>query len=185
MAQYNGYVDVPHGSYQEWRDATLGNGYDVDYSFGDQCWDFCALLWYQYGLRLITKTGGGLACDCWLVSKDANAQPPFKAISGKQNIKRGDVLVWNISGLHPGSHIAFADEDYNGTDRLNCLGQNQQGNGSGWPATIVGQPLNDFLGLFRNTNWEGGEPEPEPSETGIIKKSKFPWGVALNTWYKR
>ena len=35
MAHYTGYISVPHASYQQWRDATLGNGYNVDYAFGD------------------------------------------------------------------------------------------------------------------------------------------------------
>ena len=67
MAQYNGYVTEPHATYQDWRDATLGNGYNVDGMYGNQCWDFCALLWWQYGLTLYTKPGGGTAQDCWNV----------------------------------------------------------------------------------------------------------------------
>ena len=38
MAQYNRYVYVPHDTYQEFRDATLGNGYNVDNRYGNQCW---------------------------------------------------------------------------------------------------------------------------------------------------
>lgn len=168
MAQYNGYVSVPHGSYQQWRDATLGNGYDVDGWYGDQCWDFCALLYRQYGLTLVTKAGGGGARDCWEVSRYINSQPPFDSITGVQNIKRGDIIVLggSISG-----HICFADEDYshsyidaNGIRRLPCLGQNQRGNGSGYPATVDDIGLTYFLGIFRNTMWKGDSPIPEPVE---------------------
>ena len=52
MAQVNGYVPVAHGSYNQWRAATLGNGYNVDFRYGNQCWDYCALLYWQYGLTL-------------------------------------------------------------------------------------------------------------------------------------
>lgn len=180
MAQYNGYVDVPHGSYDEWRNATLGNGYDVDYYAGDQCWDYPALLYHQYGLVLITKAGGGSAQDCWLVSRQANSRPPFESIDGVANIKRGDIVVFG-GGLF--GHIAFADEDYHGGTRLWCLGQNQKGNGTGYPVTRDNLFLGDFLGIFRNTNWTGSPTPPQPEEKK--KKHKFPWAIALNHWYNK
>lgn len=179
MAQYNGYVDVPHGSYQEWRDATLGNGYDVDYTYGNQCWDFCALLWYQYGLRLITKPGGnGTAQDCWLVSRAANAVPPFEAVYNKQEIKRGDVVVLGATYGGGTGHIAFADEDYNGTDTMDLLGQNQ-GQGNLAPSNVTPLNIARFLGAFRNTDWDDSPPEPYQ---GGIRAKKFPWPVAWNNW---
>jgi hypothetical protein len=169
MAQYYGYVRVPHGSYQQWRDATLGNGYDVDGWYGDQCWDFCALLYRQYGLTLVTKAGGGGAVDCWRVSRYVNSQPPFESFTGVQNIKRGDILVFNATPYNSAGHICFADADYsdsfidaNGVRRLACLGQNQRGNGSGYPATVDNINLANFLGIFRNTMWRGDTPTPTP-----------------------
>ncbi len=180
MAQYNGYVNVAHGTYQEWRDATLGNGYNVDGAYGNQCWDFCALLWWQYGLRLITRPGGnGTAEDCWLISRDANAVPPFIAVYGVENIKRGDVVVFQGTTSYPTGHIAFADQDYADrvNNRLNFLGQNQ-GQGSSNPSNIANLPLTNFLGIFRNTNWQQPEPEPEEEK----KKRKFPWVVAWSHW---
>lgn len=179
MAQFNGYVSVPHGSYQEWRDATLGNGYNVDNAFGNQCWDFCALLWYQYGLSLITKPGGnGTAQDCWLVSRAANAVPPFEAVYNKQEIKRGDVVVLGASQGSGTGHIAFADEDYNGSDSIKLLGQNQ-GQGSLAGSNIATVSLARFLGAFRNTDWDDSPPVPYQ---GGIKAKKFPWPVAWNNW---
>jgi len=165
MAQYNGYVIVPHNSYQEWRDATLDNGYNVDYAFGDQCWDFCALLYWQYGL--ILQTGNGTAEGCWRLMRSANAVPPFTAVFNKNDIKRGDIVVIGPNPYSYAGHICFADEDYNGTDRLNCLGQNQRGNGSGYPVTVDSINLAYFFGVFRNSNWQGTPPS-EP-ETGYNK----------------
>ena len=167
MAQYNRYVQVPHGSYNQWRAATLGNGYNVDYyasgGWGNQCWDYCALCYWQYGLTLITKAGGGTAYDCWAVSRWANTKPPFISMTGVQNIKRGDIIITKSPRSRTG-HICFADEDYNGTLRLNCLGQNQRGNGSGYPVTVDNLGIGNFLGIFRNTNWDGVvPPEPETS----------------------
>lgn len=178
MAQYNGYIYVPHGSYQEWRDATLDNGYDVDYAWGDQCWDYCALLYYQYGLTLYTRSGGGGAQDCWTVSRQANSQYPFESIEGVTNIKRGDVVVFGGGGF---GHIAIADEDYNGTNNLWCLGQNQKGTGTGYPVTRDNLNLSTFLGIFRNTEWSG-TPPPKPKTK---KKRDFPWVVAWKHWYNK
>ena len=89
MAQYNGYVEVPHSSYDEWRSATIGNGYNVDGLYGNQCWDYCALLWHQYNLTLVTRPGiGGGAADCWLISRNINARDPFISLTGIENVKR-------------------------------------------------------------------------------------------------
>ena len=162
MAQYYGNVSVPHGSYNEWRSATLGNGYDVDYSFGNQCWDYCDLLYAQYGLYLVTKAGGGTAKDCWIVSKNVNSQPPFEAIEGKTNIKRGDILVFNAIPSNYAGHICFADEDYNGTNRIAVVQQN--GYQPTQPVHTATCDLSSFLGIFRNTYWQGDTPEPEPEK---------------------
>lgn len=180
MAHYTGYLEVPHATFQEWRDATIGNGYNVDYYWGEQCWDYVALLYWQYGLTLVTKAGGGGAQDCWLVSRQQNSQPPFESLTGKQNIKRGDILVWGNMSV---GHIAFADEDFNPNDPNNImsLGQNQAGNGSGWPVNVVKHTLNGFLGIFRNTEWTSS-PTPPPTPTETVRKKKFPFPVAWTHW---
>ena len=181
--QYNGYISVPHSTFTEWELATYHNGYNVDGYAGNQCWDYCALLWYQYGLRLITRPGGnGTAIMCWTVSRNQNAQPPFVAIDGVENIKRGDVLVFYPDGSVSSTtgHICFAYQNYDQrntrTNKLMCLGQNQ---GSKW-VNIVEIKLNYFAGIFRNTNWTQSPTPPSPS--GTSKKDKFPWPIAWQHW---
>lgn len=179
MAQYNGYVQVPHNSYAQWRTATLGNGYNVDYAYGNQCWDFAALLYFQYGLRLITKpAGNGTAADCWNVSRAANSVPPFISLTGVENIREGDIIVWNSNQYSSTGHIAFANENYRGTNYINCLGQNQ-GQGTSAGANIVELSLTNFLGIFRNTYWDQ---TPEPTPTEGTKKRNFPWPIAWAHW---
>ena len=159
MANYIGFVPIPHGSYQEWRNATIGNAYDYDGWWYAQCWDFCQMLYAQYNLTL--QTGDGTAAGCWLLRKNANAVSPFIAVEGVQNIKRGDIIVMGRTSFNYAGHICFADENYNGTLRINCLGQNQRGSGGGYPVTVDNLGLGDFLGVFRNTEWQGDVP-PEP-----------------------
>lgn len=179
MAIYRGYIQVPHGSYDQWRAATISNSYDVDYyprSQPFQCWDYCALLYFQYGRSLITRPGGnGTAADCWNVSRQANSKSPFISLTGKENIKRGDILVWNSNAYSSTGHIAFADEDYNGTNKLNCLGQNQGSTN----VKITELNLTNFLGIFRNTAWDSG---PTPPPPGVSKVKKFPWVL---TWGRK
>lgn len=182
--QHNGYAFVPQViTYDEWRNYCLNHGVNVDFSYGNQCWDVCALLWYQYGLRL--QTGPlGVAFECWTVSKNANARPPFAAVEGVENIKRGDCIVFNREGSFWRGHIGFADEDYNGSGFINCLGQNQgQGTGYGIPSNVVRMSVRNILGGFRNTKWKVS-PDPEPP-TPESKPHKFPWVLYSNKFRGR
>lgn len=173
--QQNGYAIVPHLTYDEWRSYALTHGVNVDWTWGNQCWDVCALLWYQYGLRL--QTGNGYAYGCWTLMRDVNARGPFKQISNIWEVKRGDCVVFNRAGSFYTGHIAFADEDYNGSGRLRCLGQNQgQGISSGTPSNVVSMSVSTFLGAFRNTNWRQTPPTPPPAPPSqSSSKSNFPW----------
>lgn len=170
--QQNGYAIVPHNTYNEYRSFCLTHGINVDYSWGNQCYDSCALLWFQYGLTL--QTGNGLAYGCWTLRRYQNALPPFTMITRVEDIKRGDIIVFNHHGSFSTGHIAFADEDYNGTNTIKTLGQNQgQGVSSGTPSNIVDSSLVWFLGAFRNENWNATPPTPPtPVQT---TKGNFPW----------
>ena len=169
--QQNGYTIVPHATYDEFRQYALTHGVNVDFSWGNQCYDICALLWYQYGLRL--QTGNGYAYGCWTLMRNQNAVLPFIQVADLNKVKRGDVVVFNHAGSFVTGHIAFADEDYNGSGRLRCLGQNQgQGSSSGTPSNVVNLYTNTFLGAFRNTSWNNVPPTPP---TPTIKRENFPW----------
>ena len=183
--QVNGRVYLAqnqYDTYDHWRAYALTHGINFDYSYGNQCWDLPALLWWQYGMYLDTRPqGNGHAYQCWTISRYTNGRPPFTSIDGVQNIKRGDCLVFNRSSFSSDGHICFADSDYsgryyqNGAWRLNCLGQNQgQGTGWGTPSNVVGINLANFLGIFRNTNWET-TPPPQPTPDSGLKDDKFPW----------
>ena len=172
--QQNGYAIVPHGSYNDYRAYALSHGVNVDYSWGNQCWDICSLLWWQYGLSL--KTGPNhCAYECWTVNRNYNAKSPFIQISRKEDVKRGDVVVFNKYGSFYTGHIAFADEDYHG-NYLKILGQNQgQGTSSGTPSNIINKNMSSFLGAFRNTKWQTTPPTPPTPTPSSDFGKKFPW----------
>ena len=174
--QQNGYTTVPHDTYDVFRTYALSHGVNVDYSYGNQCWDICALLWYQYGLRL--QTGNGYAYGCWTIMRDFNAQPPFSQVTRLEDVKRGDCIVFNKHGSWYTGHIAFADEDYNGSGYIRVLGQNQgQGSASGTPSNVINYNAQWFLGAFRNSNWYTPPVPPTPSSS---KKKHFPWVLYTN-----
>lgn len=160
-----------YDTYDHWRTYALDHGVNVDFSYGNQCWDICCLLWIQYGLWLYTGPRG-YAYECYAVSRDRNAVLPFSKVERKKDIKKGDCLVFFPSGLNFTGHICFADEDYKDTDMMNCLGQNQgQGVSSGTPSNIARLNLRYFMGGFRNANW-AVTPPPTPV---VKKKGDFPW----------
>ena len=169
--QQNGYAIVPCVTYDVWRQYALTHGVNVDFAWGNQCWDICALLWYQYGLRL--QTGNGYAWGCWTLMKDQNARPPFTLVTNKNEIKRGDIVVFDRNSSYYSGHIAFADQDYSGGNRISCLGQNQgQGTASGTPSIVASLNANEILGAFRNSNWVITPPTPP---TPTTKRGSFPW----------
>lgn len=176
--QVNGQQKIftqQYDTYDHWREYALTHGVNVDFAWGNQCWDICCLLWIQYGLWLYTGPNG-YAYECYAVSRDRNAKMPFEKVERKADIKRGDCLVFWPSGLNYTGHICFADEDYNGRDIMKCLGQNQgQGTSWGTPSNIADLNLSRFCGGFRNTIWARQKPTP------VIKTKpsthKFPWPV--------
>ncbi len=181
---------VPHATYDEFRAAVNGNGYDLDGLYGYQCWDGVDLLYEQsdVGQYLYTAAnigqGDGTAKSCWIntTCRSLNGSGNFQAVDGVTNIKRGDIIVFNTySGWYgTAGHIGFADSDYNGTDYIDILSQNF-GPGSN---PVTGKPFNimsaylgtAFLGIFRFIPWQTTPPVEEK------KKRKFPWPIAWNYW---
>ena len=179
--QVNGYQKLlanKYDTYDHWRDFCLTHGINADFLFNNQCVDPPKLLWYQYGLSLVT--GNNFAYGIWTVKRNQNAKFPFikvgddylSAMIRKTLIKRGDCIVFAPSNLNYSGHIAFADEDYNGTDELKCVGQNQgQGSSYGTPSNVATLNLIGFLGAFRNTSWSTIPPSPTPT----YKRDNFPF----------
>lgn len=184
--QLDGYAFVPHNTYDQYREFCLSTGVNCDYAYGNQCMDTIMLLYYQYGLRL--QAGPyGYAYETFANKRWQNTAGPFISYEGANNIKRGDILVFNAYGSYYTGHIAFADEDYHGGNTIRILGQNQ-GQGIGWGAAsnIINYSLSIFLGGFRNTNWQGSDPGPSPSDNPVSEfGSGFPWAIYTHKIRKR
>lgn len=153
--------NVPITSYDAFRATVIGKGYDTDNAYGYQCYDGLALLWQQLGMFL--STGGTGQCrGCWTVesARNANAGTQFELITDKKQIKRGDALILN-AGVY--GHGTYADEDYNGTDTIRTMGQNQvNASANGSPFAVCSLSLASFLGAFRYKGWKTA-PAPQPT----------------------
>lgn len=191
MAHYSGAVTIPITSYDTWRSSVLGNSYDLDGSYGAQCWDLTAELWYNvggYSYPYLSTGGTGNAYGCWTVvsARTQNAGTKFDLVTSASSIKRGDVIVMNATSSVPSGHICFADEDYNGTNYISCLGQNQGGGTSlsagGTTASINTLGLGDFLGCFRLKSWNEGSTSGGDTTSTIFttRESRFPWVLYAN-----
>lgn len=174
-----GYISVAHSTYQEWRLYTVGEAFDVDGSYGCQCWDYASLFWWNVGFpTMYPKTGPNqFASEVWTVSRFQNVAyngtTYFRLINNLMEVKEGDIIVF--SGI-PG-HIAFADQDYSpGSFTIRCIGQNQGGGtpqpGGGTTVSVNDLFTSDFLGAFRYIPWEN-TPTPTVSKKPIQKR--FPW----------
>ena len=187
MAFYTGYVLIPTNTYLAWKNAVAGNGYDADGFYGDQCWDLCAEFWHNVGFPTgypLTGTNH-YASECWTQNRfnntSYNGTEYFILINNLNDVKQGDVVVFNGTSSNPPGHIGFADEDYNPSKGgyIAILGQNQGTGGIPVPQTNPAggttanvkdlYVANDFLGAFRYLNWHPTPPHP------THKRSHFKW----------
>lgn len=162
---------VPISSYSAFRAAVLGNGYNIDGYYGWQCWDGGALLWQQFGRRLVT--GNGLAIGCWDLKRDLNKYDRFDLVTNGNSLKRGDVVC-----MRP-NHMGFFD-GYDG-DYMRILGQNQggaRGPQGGEAFNIVRIRKSAFAGAFRLRAWNVAPPAPAKKSNETIAREVMAgqWG---------
>lgn len=166
MATYNTYVDIPHGSYIEWRYNTLGNSYDVDGYPAQQpyqCWDYVSEFWYNVGFGTgYPLTGGNDARGIW-DNRDANKGDVFDLITNINDLQVGDIICFSAA---PYGHVGFLDENYDGNGYFKLLSQNV----SGALVTSENYSATSFQGAFRYRPWHTTPPTPTTN-----KRSTFPW----------
>lgn len=171
-----GYTTYDTSSYENWKSDTLGLEFDVDGSYGCQCWDYVSDFYYSIGWGTGYPVTGvnHYASECWsnLISRNTNTGVDFEQINYLISVKKGDIIVLDGNVSNPPGHIAFADEDYDGTGYLWCIGQNQGGTplpGGGTAVTRNHLGMSLFLGAFRYKPWQV---TPTPSR---FSKHRFPW----------
>lgn len=185
MAYYTGYVDVPHNTYDAWRNATLNNFYNYDNQYGCQCMDFAGFLFwanvgFPHNIYYPLSTTGN-ADGVWARRNENlayNGTTYFTLVTSLNDVKRGDIICYSIS---PFGHIGFADEDYatwhanNPTSyEFPILSENNGGTpdpAGGSAVNVHGYDTRYFQGAFRYIPWQTTPPGPTPTVT----RSQFPW----------
>ena len=129
MTIYTGYVSIAHGSYISWKNATLGNGYDYDQTYGLQCYDLLAEFWQNVGFPAgYPVTGGSInVYDVWTNRNNNisyNGVTYFDLITDVNNIKTGDIIIYSATTTNPYGHAGFADSNYDGSTEFPILSQN-------------------------------------------------------------
>jgi hypothetical protein len=165
-------ISVDISSYDAFRSATLGNGYDVDGVYGYQCVDMAKLLAGNAGRPspYWLSQPDGYAYEGWTnqASRDYNMADLFDLVTDKSQVRRGDLVVLQNTSSNPYGHIAFADENWSaGTNYAMLLGQNQVNPSAtqGHVVTLTSVNVSTFLGAFRFKGWQ----------------RRFPWFI----YYKR
>lgn len=192
MAKYWGYVLVGHNTYLAWKTNTLNNGYDVDSTYGCQCWDFAATFWYNVGFPQgyphITASSAYTMWELRDQNISYNGVTYFDLIYNLNDVKQGDILVYGpITGVNPYGHVGFADEDY-ATWHANNPGSYEfpilSENNGGYPDPAGGAYVNVhgydtrlFLGAFRYKEWIIHPPVVSKRKPSV---KRFPWVIYAN-----
>lgn len=188
MSKTTGYVTLPVTSYNAWKNAVNGNGFDVDYpsGYGCQCYDLALLFWNNVGFPQGYPLSTGLeAYGIWTRRNENisyNSTTYFDLVTNLNEVKQGDILVYNGFSANPNGHIGWADQDYaswherNPTSReFPILSQNNGGTpdpDGGSYTNIHGYDTQYFLGAFRYKEWQP-TPPPPPVTTGS-NRSRLP-----------
>lgn len=165
-------------SYQDFKNTHLGNGYDIDGWFGDQCWDGFAEYCKYLGYPVINCTDSGYAQDLWTQRHSNGILNYFDEVEVMQP---GDVAIFDVTPSTPYSHVAIFDSDA-GNGYGYFLGQNQGGeqknpNGGG-VFNIVALPYSaTFATAFRpkssNAQVITNSSESSPVASGLKKDDYF------------
>lgn len=133
---------------QEFYNRTVGKAYDVDGSYGFQCWDLWAKCCVDNGvpLSVIHCSLTGYVEDTWKLRNKSGILQYFDAIPADQIIV-GDWIIWGKDySLTPKSHVAMAWVN------RQSFGQSQSGIKQ---ANLVSYlDWSRALGAFRLKTWE-------------------------------
>lgn len=111
-------------SYAEFKNMVLGKGFDIDRSYGAQCWDGYAKYAQYLGQKICRCNVTGFVGDIY-TQRHSNGILNYN--SQQYILKQGDIVTFKKSYYTPYTHIAIYDSHaVNGWGYF--LGQNQGGN---------------------------------------------------------
>lgn len=126
-------------SYAEFKQMVLGKGFNIDGSYGAQCWDGYAKYAQYLGQQVCRCNVTGYVGDIY-TQRYSNGILNYN--SQQYILKKGDIVTFKKSYYTPYTHIAIYDSDA-GNGYGYFLGQNQGGtpyNGGGACFNVVKLP---------------------------------------------
>lgn len=185
MAYYTGYVTLPVDSYANWKNATNGNGFNFDNQYGCQCYDLAVEFWWNVGFPagypIITNSSAYTMWENRIANASYNGVTYFDLITSVNDIKVGDIVVFDGFAGNPYGHVGFADVNY--TDdgwtypELPILSESNGGTPDpqgGAYTNVHGYDITLFLGAFRYKAWEVTPPTPVSRK---VQKKPFNWAI--------
>ena len=132
----------------EFRNATLGKSYDLDGSYGEQCWDYYAYFLVQNAIPVSAYCSlTGYVCDLWRLKDKYEYYKYFDYITDAKDLQPGDWCFWDRGSSHNSSHVAMYMLDPQTGNPVE-LGQNQ-----GYPYVTEKTTTWDIMGALRWKGW--------------------------------
>ncbi len=127
------------------RNETIGQAYDMDGWYGEQCWDYTdyVMIHYYGSYNGVSCPTTGYVQDI-AVNRAWNGILDFTDDVTGQKMEQGDIIVWGFCEAYPYSHIALYDrEDIDNQVRI--LGQYQP-----YPyVNLTSATKEGIIGVFR------------------------------------
>lgn len=179
---------VDFSSYKAFKNSVIGQGWNLDGYYGAQCWDGCDMLYRHIGRVFRTSSyygGDGGISSTWEDTRCRayNGAEPMSVVTDLTKIKKGDLVIFSRYYGGGYGHGGYANSDYAGSNNIEILSQNYRNynltNGS--PFSLDVMNLTYFLGAFRWSGWNGGDPGPNPPDptpgygSSTFPHGKFPW----------
>ncbi len=199
MAYYTGYVAIPHSSYNEWKSETNGNGYNFDNTSGCQCYDLATEFWWNVGFPagypIITSSAAYTMWNNRSANVSYNGVTYFDLITNINQLRRGDIIVFDQTEANPYGHVGFAVVDYDAwtpdpssPNEFPVLSQNNGGTPDpqgGAYTNVHGYDIRLFLGAFRYREWHTTPPTPPLPSGSTTKRRGFKWVLYANKLRKK
>ena len=138
----------------------IGKTFDIDHSFGGQCWDGFAEFCIENNAPIINCTKSGYVKDLWL-ERNSNGILKYFDIVDVNHLQDGDWVIFRETKQTPYSHVAMFRK-YNDNGTITVLGQNQ------------GQEAFNQIELYYKSNMTYGAFRlKQVTETKVIKESGY------------
>lgn len=139
---------MPHDFYL----SVINKRFDLDGSYGAQCWDGFAQYCKWLGVPIFHCTQTGYVRDIWNLRKTSGILNYFTEITNPDKMQDGDVAIFERTDSGNLPHIGIFRKWENG--KMILLGENQGGSGGAFNQKYLSKT--GFLGALRPNRYKNG-----------------------------